>query len=195
MLYKKITNTVQSQTSHSTLCTISRVFTSVHRVQPTRCDVSQFIYFCKTLYMFQTVFPSIIRSSKLHIQRQAFVRLLLLPAASLASLATGSSNSLYVQFWAPDDGRKTRLKHVERLTEKNKLKNISSSSLYSANILAMHGPMNVKFLRRYSGCLPLLYYRTPTPKPLPLRSFIQIPSCCLTTFRIGRSKKQKKNYL
>jgi len=56
---------------------------SVHRyyilrVQPTRCNVSQFIYFCKTLYTFQTGFPSIIRSSKLHIQRQAFVR----PAAS-----------------------------------------------------------------------------------------------------------------
>jgi hypothetical protein len=46
----------------------------------------KFIYFCKTLYMFQTVFPSIIRSSKLHIQRQVIVRPLLLPAASLASL-------------------------------------------------------------------------------------------------------------
>ena len=33
--------------------------------------------------MFQTVFPSIIRSSKLHIQHQAFVRQLQLPAASL----------------------------------------------------------------------------------------------------------------
>jgi len=42
----------------------------------------KFIYFCKTLYMFQTVFPSIIRSTKLHIQRQVFVRPLLLPAAS-----------------------------------------------------------------------------------------------------------------
>ena len=52
------------------------------KVQPTRCDVSQFIYFYKTLYMFQTVFPSIIKSSKLHIQRQVFVRPLL-PAASL----------------------------------------------------------------------------------------------------------------
>jgi len=41
---------------------------TVRRVQPTRCDVSQFIYFCKTLYMFQRVFPSVIRSSKLHIQ-------------------------------------------------------------------------------------------------------------------------------
>ena len=55
----------------------------IRRVQPTRCNVSQFIYFCKTLYMFQTVFPSIIRSSKLHIQCQVFVRPLLLPDASL----------------------------------------------------------------------------------------------------------------
>ena len=37
--------------------------------------------------MFQTGFPSIIRSSKLHIQRQVFVRPILLPAASLARLA------------------------------------------------------------------------------------------------------------
>jgi len=36
--------------------------------------------------MFQTVCPSIIRGSKLHIQRQAFVRPLLLPAASLVGM-------------------------------------------------------------------------------------------------------------
>ena len=53
----------------------------------------KFIYFCKTLYMFQTVFPSIIRSTKLHIQRQAFVRPLLLMMM---------------------EGKK-RLKHAERL--------------------------------------------------------------------------------
>ena len=55
----------------------------------------KFIYFCKMLYMFQTVFLSIIRSTKLHIQRQAFVRPLL-----LTRLAAGSSNglTLYVQF-------------------------------------------------------------------------------------------------
>ena len=52
-------------------------------VQPTRCNVSQFIYFCKMLYMFQTGFLSIIRSLKLHIQRQVFARPLLLPAAGL----------------------------------------------------------------------------------------------------------------
>ena len=44
--------------------------------------VSQIIYSCKTLYMFRTVFPSIIRSSKLHIRQQACVKQLLLPAAS-----------------------------------------------------------------------------------------------------------------
>ena len=79
------------------------------------------IYFCKTLYVFRTGFTSIIRSSKLHIQRQVLVWPLLLPAASLA-----------------------RLKHVERLTEINKLWNVASCWLYSANVLAMHGPMNVK---------------------------------------------------
>ena len=36
--------------------------------------------------MFQTVFPSIIRSSKLNTQRQVFVRPVLLPAASLAGM-------------------------------------------------------------------------------------------------------------
>ena len=51
----------------------------------------------------------------------------------------------YVQFWAPDDGWKTRLKHVERLTEINELRNVASCWLYSENILAMHGYMNVKF--------------------------------------------------
>ena len=44
--------------------------------------VSQIIYSCKTLYMFRTVFPSIIRSSKLHIRQQAYVKQLLLSAAS-----------------------------------------------------------------------------------------------------------------
>ena len=76
--------------------------------------------------MFQTVFSPIIRSPKLHIQRQAFVRPLLLTAASLARLAAGGSNglTLYVQFCALDGGRKNRLKHVERITEINKFEKI-----------------------------------------------------------------------
>jgi hypothetical protein len=39
---------------------------------------------------------------------------------------------------------KNRLKHVERLTEIKKLRNVVSCWLYCANILAMDGPVNVK---------------------------------------------------
>ena len=66
--------------------------------------------------MFQTLFPSTIRGTKLYIQRQAFVRPLLLPAAGRDKCLT-----LCVQFCATDDGRKNLLKHLERLTEINKL--------------------------------------------------------------------------
>ena len=37
-------------------------------MQDARCTVTQFIYFCEMLYMFQAVPPPIIRSSKLYIQ-------------------------------------------------------------------------------------------------------------------------------
>ena len=37
-------------------------------------------YFGMTIYMFGTVFPSIIRSSRLYIQQQAYVKQILLPA-------------------------------------------------------------------------------------------------------------------
>jgi len=76
--------------------------------------------------MFQMVFPSIILSSwdqnctysVRHLSDQYCYLLL----TWLNRLAAGSSIGLtqYVQFWAPVDGRKTRLKHVERLTEINK---------------------------------------------------------------------------
>ena len=61
-----------------------------------------------------------------------------------------------MQFFAPDDGRKNRLKHVVRLTEINKLWNAAYCWLYSANILAMHGHMNVKLKPLFSGLSPLL---------------------------------------
>jgi len=40
----------------------------------------KFIYFGITLYMFRTVFPSIIRSSRLYIQQQVYVKQILLTA-------------------------------------------------------------------------------------------------------------------
>jgi len=50
-------------------------------VKPTKCtSVSNLFYFGMTLYMFQTVFLSIIWSSRLYIEQQAFVKHLLLSA-------------------------------------------------------------------------------------------------------------------
>jgi len=59
---------------------------AVHRniisiVKPTRCtSASNLFYFEMTLYMFRTVFPSIIRSSRLNVEQQAFVKQILLSA-------------------------------------------------------------------------------------------------------------------
>jgi len=73
----------------------------------------------------------------------------------LASSSIGLTNTwrCYVQFWAPDDGRKNRLEHVERLPEINKLRNVASCWLYAANMLAMHGHTNVKNI---SGCFIII---------------------------------------
>jgi hypothetical protein len=53
----------------------------------------------------------------------------------------------------------SRLKHVERLTEINKLWNVATCWLYCANVLAMHGPTNVQFyeLIRRIVCADKLY--------------------------------------
>jgi len=56
------------------------VHRAVHRniisiVKPTRCtNVSNLFHFGMTLYMFRMVLPSIISSSRLYIQQQAYVR-------------------------------------------------------------------------------------------------------------------------
>jgi len=48
-------------------------------VKPTRyINVSNLFYFGITLYMFRTVFPSIIRSSRLYIQQQVYVKQIML---------------------------------------------------------------------------------------------------------------------
>jgi hypothetical protein len=68
--------------------------------------LSQIIYSCKMLYMFWTVFLSIIRSS----------------ISSLIAAAVWHMLLVYTQFWSPDDGWKDRLKHVERFTRINNLR-------------------------------------------------------------------------
>ena len=63
---------------------------------------SRCIYFYKSLCMFQAVPPPIIRSTKLYIQRQVLL------------------NQYCLQFCAPDDGRRNRLKHAARFIEINR---------------------------------------------------------------------------
>ena len=72
--------------NHLTWCDKFGVHWAVHHnvisiVKPIGCtEVSNLFYFGITLYMFRTVFPSIIRSSRLYIQQQAFVKRILQPA-------------------------------------------------------------------------------------------------------------------
>jgi hypothetical protein len=84
----------------------------------------KFIPFDLTLYMFRMVFPSIVRSSRLHIKQQLLLpaasgnemelQLHLVPASKQAAVSVWHIRLLlYVQSWTPDDGRKDRPKHVE----------------------------------------------------------------------------------
>ena len=71
--------------------------------------------------MFQAVSPPIIRSSKLYTQHPVFVELFLLLTAIVSELFQPTHDSgkkqkkldkyrmLWIQFWAPDDGRRNRL--------------------------------------------------------------------------------------
>jgi len=83
--------------------------------------LSQIIYSCKTLYMFRTAFPSIIRSSKLRIHQRYMSKSCCYLLQQVAE-AVWHILLLYTQFWAPDDGRKGRPKHVERFTRINNLR-------------------------------------------------------------------------
>jgi len=99
--------------------------------------LSQIIYSCKLLYMFRTVFPSIIRSSKLRIQQRYMsnsccclllsgMRWNCVPSHTRqqqVAAAVWHIPLLYVQSWAPDYGRKDRPKHVECFTRINNLRN------------------------------------------------------------------------
>jgi len=64
--------------------------------------VYQIYFILEWHYMLQTTFPSIIRSLRLCIHQQAYVK-----------QTAVSVWLLHVQSWTPDDGRKDRPKHVE----------------------------------------------------------------------------------
>ena len=90
---------------------------------------SRSIHFYKLLYIFQAVPPPIIRSTKLYIQRQVLSNqycCLLLSwmrssiSSTIAALLVWQYLTLYIQFCAPDDWRRNRLKHVEQFIEINR---------------------------------------------------------------------------
>jgi len=66
---------------HRPITRFLKLCVAISIVKPARCtDISNLLYFGITLYMFRTVFPSIIRSSRLYIQQQAYVKQILLAA-------------------------------------------------------------------------------------------------------------------
>ena len=77
-------------------------------------NISNLFYFGTTLYMFRTVFPSIVRSLRLYIQHQVYViQVVWLIASKQPHNLYDIHLKLYVQPKTPDDGRKDRPKHVE----------------------------------------------------------------------------------
>ena len=101
---------------------------------------SVYLFLQDALHISDGVFPSIIMSSKLHIQPQVFVR----PKHDAVCAVLSS------WWWS----EKTASKHVQRLTEINKLRNVASCWMYSENILEMHGPMNIKPIPNFTIILP-----------------------------------------
>jgi len=74
----------------------------------------KFILFGVTLYIFRTVFPSIIRSPRLYIQQPNWYCCLLgSKLASSQQYLFDICLLLYEQSWTPDDGRKDLPKYVE----------------------------------------------------------------------------------
>jgi hypothetical protein len=95
--------------------------------------LSQIICSYKTPYLFRTGFPFIIRSSKQRIQQRYMSNsccYLLLSGmrwncssiSSPIAAAVWHIPLLFTLFWAPDEGRKDRPKHVERFTKINNLR-------------------------------------------------------------------------
>ena len=118
-------NRGKGEVKHYTLqwCTIYIYYVTISTVKPTRCTkVLDLFYFGMTLHMFQTVFLSIVRSSRPHTATgicQTYCSLpasgyeVELPLASRQQYLFDICLLLYVQSWTPDDGRKDCLKHVE----------------------------------------------------------------------------------
>ena len=140
---------------------------SISTVKPTRCtNVSNLFYFGMTLYMFRTVFPSIIVSSSLYIQQQASVKQILLSACvhyrefKTVHTATAICQTDTTVCLCPSSGVQDCTYSNSHLSNRyccllaSKQTAVSvvsgtSSWFYYRNNITMHGPMNVKFELRF----------------------------------------------
>ena len=136
--------------------------------------------------MFQTVFPSIIRSTKLHIQRQVFVRPLLLPAASLAGMEYptqphGNSNTHRTKknttnVVIQQNSRKFLMMGIlmsETCWAHKKWNKIASDIklvFYSSTITMMHGPINIS-----STCFEQFYAHPQERKTVNYSMWYNVP--------------------
>ena len=125
-------------------------------VYPTRCNVTQFIYFWKLLYIFLLVCPPIIRNTY-----NCNYSIWHLPNRNCyLSLSWRSWNCRAV--WqvpdavdtvvcAPDDGWTYQPKHVERFSEINKLCNVASCWIYIRIYLRCTDPWTLNSMINVAG--------------------------------------------
>jgi len=105
------------RTQFLSACYMKLVYSNIY---PTRCNVTQFIYIWKLLYMFRVVTQPIIRSTHNCIYSIWYLsnRYCYLPLAASSSVC------------APDDGWSYHPKHVEQFSDINKLCNAASCWIY-----------------------------------------------------------------
>jgi len=115
-------------------------------------QVSQFIYFCKTLYMFQAVFFFHHQELKTAHTASGICQNIPYRLAAVSNGLTNTWRSMCSFELLMMEG-KTRLKHVEHRTEINKMRNVASCWLYSANILCFVD-VPAQFVRRAAFRMP-----------------------------------------
>ena len=107
---------------------------SVFQYNPTSCNVTQFIYICKLLYMFRVVSPPIIRSTHNCIYSIWYLsdRYCYLPLPRQVAVTVWQvPDAVDTVVCAPDDGWRYHPKHVEQFTDINKLCYVASCWIYT----------------------------------------------------------------
>ena len=108
---------VEKFTGRITHKIITRDLIVYSKIYPTKCNVIQFIYIWKLLYMFRVVSPPIIRSTH---------------------------NCIYSIWYLSNRYCYLPLPTVEQFPDINKLCNVASCWIYIRIYLRMHGPLNVR---------------------------------------------------